>query len=318
MQQFDKQTQHEQIYNQAAQWLDILADGELDHWHKRRFIKWLNSAAEHQRVFESMLATWQDPALQGAFKQLNAEKKAASRKHEQWRFGLVAACLLVLCISVLWYQQGPQPSSVQTLTAANNNTPHTLADGSLVQVQPSSEVVVKYSTQQRDLQLRSGQAYFAVAKDQQRPFVVATEFANVTAVGTEFNIDRSENFVAVTVYEGVVEVKNTATKQFILVKAGEHIRLARQHFAVIEKVDLKNLVDWRSGWIEISDQSLNYLIEHLNRYSDKTLVLQTEQLKQRKIAGRFRLDDTEQVVKLLSQMYGLKVATDDYTIRLTL
>ena len=318
MQETVNNTSQDSIYTEAAEWMDRLSDGELNTLCRKRFIKWLEADVQHQQVFESMLATWQDPALEQSFEQLKKRQKRPVKKASQWGMGLATACALVVAITVMLPGRFNETSEPTVFTAQSpmENT-HQLSDGSALQLQLSSEVKVNYSEQQRDLRIESGQAYFSVAKDKKRPFVVSVGDASVTAVGTEFNIDRGTDQIDVTVYEGIVEVQAEQESFPVLLKAGEKMRLSRGRFGVVQKVDVNNLIDWRSGWIEISNENLTYLIERLNRHSSTPIVLADPNLGSREVAGRFRLNDTEQTLKLLSQMYALNVEYLPQQIRLT-
>lgn len=308
MQETANTTSDDRIYTEAAEWIERLSDGELNTLCQKRFVKWLEADSRHSQVLESMLHTWQDPALEQAFKQLKQQQKRPARKAFQWGVSVATACALVVAITVMLpgrFSETPQPT-VFTAQSPTENT-HQLSDGSALQLQVSSEVTVNYSEQQRNLSIESGQAYFSVAKDKKRPFVVSVGDASVTAVGTEFNIDRGTAQIDVTVYEGIVEVQAEQENFPVLLKAGEKIRLNRGRFGTVQKVDVNNLIDWRSGWIEISNENLNYLIERLNRHSSTPIVLADADLGSREVAGRFRLNDTEQTLRLLSQMYVLNV-----------
>ncbi|RZD22102.1 FecR domain-containing protein [Pseudoalteromonas sp. MEBiC 03485] len=303
---------NDHVYQEAASWIDVLADRKLDDLQKRRFIKWLNTSPQNRQTFESMLATWQDPDIENAFKRLNTK-----RIKPKFYFSVMAAsfcCALVMTLALYFYQSEQQEESY-VLTAKHQSANYKLSDGSQLELQTSSEIKVDYSSSRRGLLLKDGQAYFSVAKDKSRPFIVSTDFGDIKAVGTQFNIDTNQFFAELTVYEGIVEVKNNSTGRHTLVKTGERVRIKAEITSEISKVDLTNFVDWRSGWIEISDQNLAYLVEHLNRYSKKKIVLKTTQLMDQKVAGRFRLDDTDQVVDMLSQMYSLNIVeNNDYLI----
>ncbi|MBE0352813.1 MULTISPECIES: FecR family protein [Pseudoalteromonas] len=308
----DTQKMNEHVYQEAALWIDTLADGKLDDLQKRRFMKWLDLTPQNRQIFESMLATWQDPDIEIAFKQLKAIKAKP-----KYQFGMLVASFcsaIVLCFAVFFYPSQQTPEAY-LLTAKNQSVTYKLSDGSQLELQTSGAIKVAYSSSTRELLLQDGQAYFSVAKDKNRPFIVSTDFGEIKAVGTQFNVDTHPSFAELTVYEGIVEVKNRVNGRHTLVKAGERVRIEAELTSEISKVDLANIVDWRSGWIEISDQNLAYLIEHLNRYSKKKIILKTTQLMNQKVAGRFRLDDTDQVVDMLSQMYSLNISeNNDYLI----
>ena len=79
-------------------------------------------------------------------------------------------------------------------------------DGSTVELNSRSKIRVKYSKQERDVELIEGQALFHVAHDTSRPFIVAVGATRVRAVGTQFDVYRRLNGTVVTVVEGRVAV----------------------------------------------------------------------------------------------------------------
>src|SRR6202042_1786963 len=79
-------------------------------------------------------------------------------------------------------------------------------DGSTVELNSRSKVRVKYSKQERDVELIEGQALFHVAHDVSRPFIVAVGPTRVRAVGTQFDVYKRSNGTVVTVVEGRVAV----------------------------------------------------------------------------------------------------------------
>src|SRR4029077_4111574 len=81
-----------------------------------------------------------------------------------------------------------------------------LTDGSKVELNARSRIRVRFSHSGREGDLLEGQALFKVAKDAGRPFVVKSDAARVTAVGTEFDVYRKSSGTTVTVIEGRVAV----------------------------------------------------------------------------------------------------------------
>ncbi|MDO6475451.1 FecR domain-containing protein [Alteromonas sp. 1_MG-2023] len=296
--------QQEQVYLEAGEWIDRLADGELDALNRHRFVRWLEKSELHRATLEKMIATWEDPTLQAAFV---AAKKASqpSRKRILVTWGSAVAASL-LAIAIIWpdYRGETIAPSPQLLTAAHE----ALSDGSEVQLQPSSELAVLFSDDTRYLNLKKGQGYFDVAKDRSRPFVVKVGLSSVTAVGTAFNIDRQEQRVDVVVHEGIVEVRDNADSAPLLLKAGEQLTIENGVAGPVEKVDLAQRVDWRTGWIEVEDESLNYLFERLNRYAKKPILPVDSAVGNRRVAGRFKLEETAQTLAMLGSLYNLDIA----------
>ncbi|QJR80725.1 DUF4880 domain-containing protein [Alteromonas pelagimontana] len=314
----------ERVYIQAAEWLDKLSEGDLDNLSKHRFIKWLELDLQHRQVFERMLSTWHDPSLALASKKLRTERGHESLRDRGWGFsfwqwGASFACMAVIAVAAFqWHPlTSDEPAAIVLATDVNSDKETLLEDGSQVQMQSASEVVVAFSEQERRINLRKGQAYFAVAKNKQRPFIVKVGAASVTAVGTAFNIDRGHSQTDVTVYEGAVEVLGAIGQPSILLKAGERVRITQDQPGAIEQVNISNLVDWRSGWIEISRESLEFLVERLNRHSQKPIVFAEAGIGAQNVAGRFRLDDVEQALALLEKLHDLKIEHTPQEIRIT-
>jgi len=83
------------------------------------------------------------------------------------------------------------------------------ADGSSVELNSRSKIRVRYSKQERDVELLEGQALFHVAHDTSRPFIVAVGATRVRAVGTQFDVYKKSSATVVTVVEGRVAVYST-------------------------------------------------------------------------------------------------------------
>ncbi|KUM54034.1 FecR family protein [Rheinheimera sp. EpRS3] len=318
------------LYLQAAAWVEKLAAGELDNLSKRRFSHWLDADPRHRELLLSMLQTWQDPALTKAL--------AAYQPHplKRWRLALsrshltgaaifpralsltAVACSAVLAVA-LYLGHGSlfHTAAPYELKTAQASTMHqTLGDGSVVDMAAASQLTVLFSADKRQVVQGLGAAYFAVAKDKQRPFEVRLDQATVVAVGTEFNIDRDPDLIDITVYEGAVQVQATATGPRQLLKAGERVRIRQNKLSKVEKVDLQQLVDWRSGWIEIENEPLAYLLHRLNRSTDVPVSASAEVAGLR-VAGRFELANTQQTLQALTEAYGLTLQQHSSGIRLS-
>ena len=81
-----------------------------------------------------------------------------------------------------------------------------LPDGSRLTLDTDSQVEVTIDGKARTVQLERGQAFFEVAHDRQRPFVVDTGRLSVTAVGTAFSVRRVGSDIRVVVAEGTVRL----------------------------------------------------------------------------------------------------------------
>ncbi|MDF3123650.1 FecR domain-containing protein [Rheinheimera sp. 1928-s] len=315
-----KEQAEQDLYLQAASWVERLASGELDSLSKRRFSNWLEADARHPVLLQSMVETWQDPALTKALAAYQPSPlKRVLPQRPKLQMTAVAMAFSSVLLMLFYFGDsslfsGPAPYELKTAQA--NSMQQGLDDGSVVDIAPDSQLTVFFTADKRQVLQGQGAAYFAVAKDKQRPFEVRLDQASVVAVGTEFNIDRDPDLIDITVYEGAVQVQATAAGPSVLLKSGERIRIQQHKLSEVQKVDLQQLVDWRSGWIEIENETLAYLLHRLNR-SAVVPVSASAEVADLRVAGRFELANTQQTLSALSEAYGLTLEQNSSGIRLS-
>jgi transmembrane sensor len=172
-------------------------------------------------------------------------------------------------------------------TAVGQNAAIRLADGTEVQLGGHTRLSVSLGAHLRQLDLLQGEAYFAVAKDRSRPFLVRAGTATVTAVGTEFNVRRSDDRVVVSVLEGRVLVQpmvpilpvswvpaSRALGSAAPVDAGQRSIVNRRGDESIQAVgDSASAVQWQHGRMAFEAETLRYVVQDVNRYADKPIVI---------------------------------------------
>jgi transmembrane sensor len=121
----------------------------------------------------------------------------------RWRRLAIAASVLAIVGGMLTMLEFSAPIYA---TALGEQRSIQFEDGSTVELNSRSKIRVKYSKQQRDVELIEGQALFHVAHDTSRPFIVAVGATRVRAVGTQFDVYKKSNGTIVTVVEGRVAV----------------------------------------------------------------------------------------------------------------
>ncbi|PUA28634.1 MAG: hypothetical protein B0W54_13810 [Cellvibrio sp. 79] len=300
-------------YLRAAEWLDQLSEQPLDELSTRRFLLWMEAKPGRRALFERLVQTWNDPALTRAAKAVMKQTTATSSHFTftPWRAGFAFSLCLCVAIAASFKWFGTDITIVAPVPIATNvGIRHDvqLADGSQLEVGPASQVSVLLGEQRREIALEQGMAYFRVAKDKSRPFEVRIDNASVVAVGTEFNIDKTATRIEVTVYEGAVEVRDQPAHQAQLLRAGERALIGTTGIQRLT-VDLQQLVDWRSGWLEVANGELGQLLEQLNRYSQHPIRLPDPELGHMPIAGRFHLKDAPSTLQLLTELYDLQLHT---------
>ena len=292
----------EAITAQAAAWYALFLSGEATESDERRFEAWLQSDRRREAVYTELVKTWERvDALSPVFENDISESAPAATRApvapflSSWRgggrfgaaarVGAAAVTAVFLVFATYAYYQHP----VYEAIVASQDAPVTqaLADGSSVQLNASTQLEVSFTRSKRRIELLSGQAFFDVAKDPSRPFVVGAGDRSVVAVGTAFDVIKKRNGVIVTMHEGIVDVIPTPAAAKIDGEAAATVRLAareqlgyeRGFSPVVRVVEPDSVSAWRRGRIELRGVSLADAVEQINLYSDRRLVLTDRSLR---------------------------------------
>lgn len=175
-----------------------------------------------------------------------------------------------------------------------------LSDGSLVYL--NAETSVKYpvvfAENERMVEL-DGEAYFEVAKDASRPFIVRMNGVDVKVTGTSFNARayRNEGKVVTTLIEGRVEVNGKA------IVPGEQARYEVGNGDLeVAKVDVEHFVAWKEGYFVFRNERLEDVMRTLARWYKVEYHFMDEASKDVRIGARFgRYNDMTPIIEMLRE-----------------
>lgn len=153
----------------------------------------------------------------------------------------------------------------------------TLSDGTKVWINAGSELSypVAFNTKIREV-LLSGEAYFEVAKDSERPFCVKVEKLDILVTGTAFNISayREEKKASITLVHGGINV-NTGDKLLSKLTPGKQLNYNYQTDSYhLENADIESIVAWKNGLFLFKDEPLESIAQKLGRWYNVEFILQ--------------------------------------------
>ncbi len=197
-----------------------------------------------------------------------------------------------------------------------------LSDGSRVTLNTNTAIHVALSAGERRIELKQGEAFFEVAKDPRRPFVVSTAGKHVIAVGTKFSVFRGTLDTRVVVTEGQVKVEEfrdgSAVGPVTELPAGS-IAQAGSAGVLVKHTTLteaETYTSWRSGYITLRDTELASAVAEFNRYNSKQLVIDDPSIASLRIGGNLRATNVEAFVRVLEE--GFPVQAEDQGDRIVL
>jgi transmembrane sensor len=289
------------IDRQALRWVARAGERAHDAAARAAFDAWYAADIRHQGAYLRAMAI--DQALDhAAALDTVAAAPEAMRAPMLARRAFIGAGSLAAGVAILAIlaATGLLPSPDRATTLATNKGERrsvTLADHSTVSLNGSSRLAVVLAQHDRRIDLQQGEAWFKVAADKARPFIVAARDVRVRAVGTEFAVRRHGNGADILVTEGRVEVwSETGAAPKRLVHAGEGAFVA-QRAASIDATrapaDIARKLAWREGRLVFQNQTLGDAVAEFNRYSARPIVIAVPALRGKTLVGQYQIDAPE-------------------------
>lgn len=208
----------------------------------------------------------------------------------------------------------------QSLDSLENDY-YELADGSTLELNGDTQVDYRYTAESRDFWVKSGEAYFTVAKDPERPFNVYVYGTRIQALGTQFNVRYQESFVEVMVTEGVVSLARRASAEAEIdyeVEPSASAISINQRTTIfphgvesgipISSVSIDELdaaLAWKPVTLRFSETPLQEVIEAFNQYNQTQLILADDDLNDMLIDVTFRSNKLEGFVRLIEATHNV-------------
>lgn len=280
-----------EISDRAAEWVARFdREGENDAVLSE-LNQWLGEDRRHRGAYVRALAAWitldRAQILKG-----RSDRSPSITRRRVIAAGVAASAATAAASSMLWWGSAPAHRYV---TAMGDFRRVKLADGSAVSLNSNSEILVAMTARKRSIKLVSGEAWFDVAKDPDRPFTVDSDRFLVRAVGTAFSVSRGHREDGVLVTEGVVELQHASEASPVQLKAGSRafMRQGRLETQQVSDVEMERILAWREGEIGLDGETLSEAVEMFNRYNARKLEIRDPRLADAKMIGWFRLGDPE-------------------------
>ncbi len=187
----------------------------------------------------------------------------------------------------------------------------TLADGTRVWMNSASELEypVKFIGDQRVVYIK-GEAYFEVAENPEKPFIVKTSHnMEVKVLGTHFNISAYEEEATisttlaegkVTVSDGTSTVELVPNQQAVFEKANKHI--------TCRDVDAYQYLAWKDGKFIFEEESLENIMERISRWYNVQVFFNGNTIRHLRFSGDLeKYDDFSTVIRMLEKVSRIRV-----------
>jgi transmembrane sensor len=303
----DAKTNEKKLRAEAVDWMLRLQEAPDDTALQERFEHWLGEDPARALVYERACRAMGD-ASHLLSRDLDFARNAAHKPLVRRR-NIVAGLLLLLGGSIAFtLADGPMRLRADVMTATGRPQSVTLADGSTIELNAESAIAIHLSPGERRITLLRGEAFFQVAADATRPFVVEAGKGSTTALGTAFDINLTQQSTKVVVTEHAVMVASEDGSRAHRLYEGEQISYdpdGQLHAAEIADIDVATA--WRQGRIIFENSPLSSVVEQIDRYIPGRIVIARSDLADKRISGSLDLSRPDDALEAFANAIGISV-----------
>lgn len=303
-------------------------NGNLSADERRQFNQWIEEKPEHRKIVADYQLLWSKAEGEGLSDQFDTEKALKRIKHKipmfahryRWRnISNVAAVIMAVALitsSMIFYfgadqQQAANQNIVmqEVTTAFGTRSKFQLPDNSTVHLNSGSKLVFpsSFGKENRTV-LLSGQAYFEVTKDTDKPFIVKTGAMQVKVLGTEFDLQAYENSdeISTTLVHGKIVLERVTGEQLTPLSElipGERAiyNLDKQRLSINMEEETEKYTAWKEGRLVFFNDPISEVALKLGNWYNVEVILKNPKLKSYHFTATFTDEPIEQVLTLLSK-----------------
>lgn len=295
--------------------LELLHRIENDDRFKAEFIRLQNLTAVSQ------LSHHPSDQIDGIihFKAFVAKIKQDAQRKLFINFVKYAAIALLLIASIVWatlyLSNTNHKQSLNTLyVPAGQRAQITLQDGTKIWLNAQSTLKYpsRFTKRNRKVEI-TGEAFFDVARDKKRPFIVGTQNIKMEVLGTQFNVYSypEAGYIETGLIEGFVKIIDKLNEQNnVTLKPNEQATFKDGQIGVSHIPNPDHLL-WKEGIYCFQNERLIDIIEKLQLYYDIKIVVEDPEIFNVRYTGKFRQrDGIEEILHIIRKIQSFKIERD--------
>ncbi|MBL4601160.1 MAG: FecR domain-containing protein [Emcibacteraceae bacterium] len=304
---------------QAREWLIRLYSDDITAEEQCDFKSWLTMSSANPLAYQATEKIWRGLGeLQESNILQPIEKHIRSRYLDILKPVAIAACLVLVLFTSLFFQNN-NPVLGNFSTTSGQIKDVVLADGSVISLAANSKITTSYSSDKREINLLSGQAYFDITKNTERPMTVTIADTVVHVTGTEFNINKNPQEIRISVTEGTVIIGDKSPQK----PTGSFVKLSMNdqlvtdlngHILKKTNFDINEVISWRTGRLVYIDEKLINVIAEVNRYREIPIKIMNAELNDIKISASFNAYKSNQMLEGLALSYPVTINENDHSV----
>ena len=339
------------IYEHIAEYITASVTGEVSDAAKKHVEFWLKQSPENQKEFDRLKKSWElsgeinttKPDVDAAWlkvkdkvntvtiHQKNTENvgglkvhKTTVKKMNNWVFARAASIIILISLSItFWFYVQSNAwlklinDKIATQSGETRNV--TLTDGTVVTLNANSTLYFpnKFDKEKRAV-LLEGEAYFEVAHNLEKPFIITSGEVETTVLGTKFNLRyfKDELVTELLLNEGKVAFEANGKKEIVL--PGEVIQFnAEKSELKKEQNSNPNILAWKTKELKFNETPFNDVIKTLQRYYNVKFELKDTGNLECRYTGSFNKNTLNEVLEIMQLSTTFTFKNQDNKILIT-
>lgn len=296
----------------AMDWLLRLDAAPQDRALREAVNAWITADDSHARAWEQAQRAWQlvgevpprfvtTAPVAGPVTAPLVATRARRRRRQRFAAAALAACLLLALLpAAMLHVQADHRAGI----GASRQV--ALQDGSTMHLGAASAASVSFDAAARRITLLRGEAFFDVARDTARPFVVRMDDLDVRVLGTAFNLRRGDDAYTVGVQRGAVRVQYQRYGQKVDVQLlpGEELAIQSAQRVSRHAIPPQEVGAWREGRLFVQDATVADVISVLQRHQHARIAVVDGELSRARVTGVYDLSDPQRALRALVAPQG--------------
>lgn len=214
----------------------------------------------------------------------------------------LAAAMVVLALGLAWWLLRPTATPALVAQSQSTTLRYTTPDGSVVTLRPHSRLMALETREDVQRYQLVGEGYFEVVPNPSRTFVVETEAARVSVLGTRFNVSTWGAQTTVYLDEGRVALEHRTSGQTVVLAPGQRSQTGADGLAP-RAADRLEYLDWLRNELVFTQQPLRQVVAEVQQHFDVRLEL-PDTLLSETLSGRILLQDPTASLRDLGTVLG--------------
>lgn len=296
--------------------------GEATPEEKLQAEQWINANEANRKYYGDLNRIWQESGhiagegkvnedaawmrLQNRINKTDVEQQVRKKPQPNIQWFKIAASILIVGIVSYWVYNRFYDAHIIDKASGNRVLTENLSDGSIITLNSNSQLSypAHFTGDDRPVKL-TGEAFFKIAPDKTKPFIISVKGATITVVGTSFDVKNRKGETEVIVATGIVKVK--AHGREIQLYPGEKVMVTETGTELVKQQNKGSLYNYYITGALICDQTPLYqLVDKLNEIYKVDIEIANDKLRNLPITTTFKDQSLDEILKVITETFNIR------------